>query len=374
MKAINLIRRNIANIPGWVSDRKIIVFESDDWGSIRMPSKRTFNKLNALGLDLESEGYARYNLYDTLANKDDLQCLFEVLDEFKDINGNPCIFTAVSVVANPDFKKIEENDYMNYYYEPFTKTLEAYYPGQNVFEMWQLGISKKVFFPQFHGREHLNISAWMDALRLNHQHTRQAFDFGFWGFVPDKSTRFSVENQAAFAVYGINDISIHREILNEGLALFKQLFGYSAKYFVPPNGPFNNALNETLWANGIRLRSTAKIQNESVGNHKIRKNICWLGKKDSSGIRYITRNCFFEPSQPGMDWIDSCLNDIKIAFRWRKPAIISSHRVNYIGVHDKKNRGNSLLLLRDLLALIKKEWPDCEFYSTDHLEQLMERN
>lgn len=174
MKAINLIRRNIANIPGWVSDRKIIVFESDDWGSIRMPSKRTFNKLNALGLDLESEGYARYNLYDTLANKDDLQCLFEVLDEFKDINGNPCIFTAVSVVANPDFKKIEENDYMNYYYEPFTKTLEAYYPGQNVFEMWQLGISKKVFFPQFHGREHLNISAWMDALRLNHQHTRQA--------------------------------------------------------------------------------------------------------------------------------------------------------------------------------------------------------
>jgi len=75
-----------------------------------------------------------------------------------------------------------------------------------------------------------------------------------------------------------------------------------------------------------------------------------------------------------MDWIDSCLNDIKIAFRWRKPAIISSHRVNYIGVHDKKNRDNSLLLLRDLLALIKKEWPDCEFYSTDHLEQLMERN
>ena len=249
MKAINLIRRNIANIPGWVSDRKIIVFESDDWGSIRMPSKRTFNKLNALGLDLESEGYARYNLYDTLANKDDLQCLFEVLDEFKDINGNPCIFTAVSVVANPDFKKIEENDYMNYYYEPFTKTLEAYYPGQNVFEMWQLGISKKVFFPQFHGREHLNISAWMDALRLNHQHTRQAFDFGFWGFVPDKSTRFSVENQAAFAVYGINDISIHREILNEGLLCLNNRLIFR-QHFVPPTSLIRPM---KPWANGIRL-------------------------------------------------------------------------------------------------------------------------
>jgi len=31
--------RNVANIPGWRTDRKIVVIESDDWGAIRMPSK-----------------------------------------------------------------------------------------------------------------------------------------------------------------------------------------------------------------------------------------------------------------------------------------------------------------------------------------------
>lgn len=31
------IRKNWANLPGWHTRRKIVVIESDDWGSIRMP-------------------------------------------------------------------------------------------------------------------------------------------------------------------------------------------------------------------------------------------------------------------------------------------------------------------------------------------------
>ena len=33
----SLITSKIINIPGWTTNRKIIVIESDDWGSIRMP-------------------------------------------------------------------------------------------------------------------------------------------------------------------------------------------------------------------------------------------------------------------------------------------------------------------------------------------------
>lgn len=39
------ITRYILNIPGWRSDRKIVVIESGAWGSVRMPSKILYEKL-----------------------------------------------------------------------------------------------------------------------------------------------------------------------------------------------------------------------------------------------------------------------------------------------------------------------------------------
>ena len=307
--------RFLSNIPGWRTDRKIIIIESDDWGSIRMPSKEAFTRLKNQGVDLESFDYARYNLNDTLANRNDLGLLFEVLNSIKDKAGNPCVFTAMTVVANPDFRKIKENGFQQYFYEPFTETLKKYYPNENVFDLWKEGIEKNLFIPQFHGREHLNVTAWLNALRVGHRNTSSAFNEGMWGFVPDIGNELNVENQAAFQLTDISDLIEHKKIIIEGLHLFETLFGYRAKYFVPPNGQINNSLNRVLADNGIQFRSAAKVQNESIGLGKSRKVIHWLGQKDASGIRYIIRNCFFEPSQPGKDWVDSCLFDINMAFR-----------------------------------------------------------
>ena len=39
------LRKGISNIMGWCTNRKIIVIESDDWGSIRMSSKQAYNSL-----------------------------------------------------------------------------------------------------------------------------------------------------------------------------------------------------------------------------------------------------------------------------------------------------------------------------------------
>lgn len=43
LKFQELIRKNIINIPGWNTKRKIVVFESNDWGSIRMSSIDVYN-------------------------------------------------------------------------------------------------------------------------------------------------------------------------------------------------------------------------------------------------------------------------------------------------------------------------------------------
>ena len=65
------------------------------------------------------------------------------------------------------------------------------------------------------------------------------------------------------------------------------------------------------------------------------------------------------------------INRIKIAFRWKKPAVISSHRINFMGALDEINRRDNLILLDNLLKRIVKLWPDVEFMTSDELGDLI---
>jgi hypothetical protein len=85
----------------------------------------------------------------------------------------------------------------------------------------------------------------------------------------------------------------------------------------------------------------------------------------------MSRNCFFEPSLEGVDWVTSCLKDIERAFRWKKPAVISSHRVNFIGGLNPKNRETSLIEFKKLLNAIVVNWPEVEFKSSAELGDLI---
>lgn len=153
--------------------KHIIVFESDDWGSIRMPSIKTLNHLQNQGI-----GICRpqdYDKFDTLASNRDLEYLMEILSSVKDSKGNLAKITLNTCVANPDFEKIRESNFTTYYYEPFTETLKRYPHHDRSFQLWQEGIKNKVFMPQFHGREHLNFQKWMKFLQNDHD-TRFCFE------------------------------------------------------------------------------------------------------------------------------------------------------------------------------------------------------
>ena len=65
---------------------------------------------------------------------------------------------------------------------------------------------------------------------------------------------------------------------------------------------------------------------------------------------------------------------VEAAFRMHKPANISSHRVNFCGHIDPKNRELGLSALRELLHRIVKRWPDVEFISADELGKLITNN
>ena len=362
--------KKISTIPDWKTRRRIVVIESDDWGSLRMPSMDAFKKLEEAGLDLHWDDAGRFNLNDNLATSEDLERLFEVLSSVKDSRGNPAVFTPVSIVANPDFQKIRESGYKEYFLEPFTETLKRFPGCEKAFERWKEGIEKGLFIPQMHGREHLNVIDWMQALQEGEDQTRTAFEQGVWGFKP--SFRANLSFQAAFSRAEPQDLDFYRQVIAEGLQLFEELFSYKAVFFVPPNGVLNNSLNRTLAGHGIKYRSGSRVQMEPAANNKLRRKLHYLGQKDRHGIRYIIRNCFFEPNQAGTNWKARCLYEMDAAFREKKPAIIGSHRVNFIGALSQKNREDGLLQLSELLKETVKRWPDVEFMTSAQLGALMD--
>ena len=96
----------------------------------------------------------------------------------------------------------------------------------------------------------------------------------------------------------------------------------------------------------------------------------YLGKKSSSGIGYLIRNVVFEPSSNlNKDWVDSALKQIEVSFTNNRPVIIDTHRVNYIGYLNHKNRDRGLQLLNDLLSSILKRWPDVKFLNSEELAE-----
>lgn len=360
------IARHLINLPGWRTNRKIVVIESDDWGSIRMPSREVYEKLLKAGVRVDR---CPYNKYDALASEDDLSALFEVLTKFQDKNGKHPAITANSLVANPDFGKIKNSGFSEYHFEPFTQTLKRYPKHSGSFGLWQDGIEKKLFYPQFHGREHLNVKRWMNQLQSGSAETMLAFENQLFGISTNITTEKRKSYMAALDWDDESDLAYHKELLSEGLDLFKDLFKYRSESYIATNYTWHPDVEPGLAEKGVRFIQGAGTQSKSGlnGNTLVRHR---LGQKNSFGQTYIIRNCSFEPSlNEKKNWVSSCQKEIEIAFFWKKPAVISSHRLNYIGFIDENNRKRNLEHLTILLKAIIREWPEVEFMTTVQLGQ-----
>jgi hypothetical protein len=103
-KLKRVVSKNLTNIPGYRTNRKIIVIESDDWGSIRMRDQKTFENLLNAGIRVDK---SRYDSLDSLETKQDLEFLLEVLGKYKNTKGESPKFTTNMVMGNPNFDKIQ---------------------------------------------------------------------------------------------------------------------------------------------------------------------------------------------------------------------------------------------------------------------------
>lgn len=358
------IRKNLSNIIGWSTSRKIVVIESDDWGSIRTRSKEDYDSMLSKGLVVD---HSHFPMFDCLESNSDLQHLFELLLKHKDSTGRPPVFTPMCIMANPDFDRISQAGFQEYYYEPFTETCKKYPNHDKVHDLWLQGIKERLFVPALHGREHISVSRWIKALQSGSEGLRIAFDHQSLGV--SKYNGIDIpEYLGAFHPDISADIPKIEQIIEDAAFLFKSICGYEPTHFIAPNREGPKQLDAKLAKLGVKYLTMSKLRRYPLGEDKYKREFNWVGKTNKHGQLMIMRNCHFEPTATYVDLTaDSCLKEIENAFFWHKPAVISTHRVNYIGHINEENAKSGLKKLDYLLSTIIKKWPNVEFMTSTEL-------
>ena len=363
------LSKNYVNARGWKTKQRYLIIESDDWGTIRMPNLNTFELLNKNGIPVDA---LHIDKLDSLESKEDLDALFETLSAFEDSTGNPAVLTAYHVMANPNFEAIEKNGRTNYVYETIIETYKRNAHTLESFSAIQKGIKMGVYIPQFHGREHIHVKRWMEAINSDSSKEQLAFD-----------------NQAIISTLGKNDVHPYKKdyfkgfdyetdqeakdieaIHEDGLRLFKDIFKMDSVSFIAQGSVWGDHLLPIFKEGGVHLISGQQLHPDGRGTYNtINKH--WGSKNEFDQIHW-RRNCLFEPARnQSFDWVGKCLAEIEIAFRWGKPAVISSHRENFIGSVFEENRTQSLQKLDALLKKVLQKWPDVQFISSAQLADTM---
>ncbi len=359
----------VINRKGKRIPQKWVLIESDDWGSIRTASKESQNKLIQKGYpELESP----FNKYDALESNSDLEALLEVLHSVKGSDGKPANITFNTVMTNPDFDAMRACNFQEYQYEHFYDTLAKYPQHDKVIKLYQQGINSNCITPQFHGREHVHFKNWTRALQKGEKGVLDAFE----------ERMFTVHNRDLVTckdfyldAWGMHNTEDERAIgaaIKEGLHIFEETFGFKSKSAIAACFSMSKHAEKVLLEAGVKHIQGAYIQDriteEGLGIEKVKH---FMGKKNENGQFFTIRNANFEPTlNPNIDWVNTVLEDVYWAFFWGKPAIINSHRLNYIGSLEEKNRTQTLVLLKEILKRIVQKWPEVCFVSSARLSEL----
>lgn len=359
----------LKNIPGKKTNRKIVCIFIDDFGSIRTKDKNAYLNLKKAGLNMDSN---RYSKFDTLASTEDLQMLFDVLTSVKDCNGKYACLTPFVNIANPDFDKIRNSNFETYYREPFTETLKKYGASHECsFKLWQQGIASNIFLPAYHGTEHINVKRFMEQLQIKQESTMLGFN-NESVCLPrlDNEPKFN-KDSTTFYIDKKEENDMLKQDIRIGLKMFEDILGYRSKQFTPGAGCYSPLLDSTLKEEGIEYINVNRYYPYPLGENQYMKKFLFNGKSNYLGQKYLVRNCVFEPyfdnCNRNTSVITKCLKNIEAAFLMHVPAIISTHRVNFVGSLDSLHRDDSLLQLKKLLHEIVKRWVDVEFMTGDEM-------
>lgn len=372
MKLAAKVLHELKHLPGWHSSQRYIAFAVDDYGSIRTANARAAEylrgKLPGFGGQMDE--------FDAVETREDLERLFEVLSQHADCEGTKAIFTAYCLSANPNFEVMRR--YQRYECESIEETysrLQAEDPTEyeGTWAAFQQGMHENLIRPQCHGREHFCVPLIESKLRKQASDLLANLEVDSMAGLSPIPEMPGVGFTHAFGFQDSSCFDLQRQIIADGLSRFKQFFGFPSTTFTPPASKLHPGLDGFIGSLGVRSidKPLLSRQYASKSNRLPRLNFLKSPRNGKGGK--IVRTLSFEPcSGVKSDPVGQALREIEVAFRWRKPAIISSHRVNYGGHIAPANRESGLSQLDELLGRISRIWPDIRFVSVDELVNIME--
>ena len=365
-----MIGNHLKNLSGWTTKRKYVAFAVDDYGNVRIASGEARQYLRAHGVALSG----RFDRYDALDSVEDFEQLFAVLGSVRDGRGRHPVFTTFAMPCNVDLQRsLEANtlvsEDLDVTYRRVADEEPAAYAG--AFAAMHDGITRGFLRPQFHGREHVNAELFDLQLRAAHPHVRANAEVRSMAGIPSHPRLPGVRFTEAYALWERTAVQAHRRILADGMMRFERVYGYRPTVFTPPAMYLHPDLWDDLVSLGIRAIDQPRVHSVHLGEGSYRRMRHVSGRRLRDGLVSVVRNCLFEPNSRPIDWVAHTMAQIQAAFLWRKPAIISSHRVNFCGQIAPENRRDGLQMLHALLRRIVETWPDIEFVSVDELVSKM---
>lgn len=366
------IRKTLSQIyhsrKDWRTKEKIIVIESDDWGSRRMPSKEAFLEACKRSPKIQNCAFAKY---DGLETSDDFVAIHELLKGLSEKYGKAPKITANYIMANPDFNRIKKSGFKEYQREFLRDTLvtdkqlDSYKSSLNAL------IRAGYITPQLHGMEHVQVPYWMKELQNADSDARKFFDLEVYGI----ST--TVSNQSRFSYFPAFDYGNESEwkdfmvkALTNSSDEFAHFFGFKPKSFIAPNYTWSHQVEEVLHSLGIEFIQSSRNQIlPRLYNSKPIKR--FLGESNKLGQIYLVRNLYLELSEKEsskkFELAQNALKRIELLFRLNIPVIISMHRLNFTGSIEPYNRDENLGIFHDLFSEILQKWPEVKFISSPEL-------
>lgn len=355
-----------SQLRSWKTSRKIVVIESDDWGSERIPNNDVRKSLMSRVVNMDSNPHAKY---DTLERLEDLEVLESILQSLYVRYQKKVKITANFITANPDFDAIKARDFTQYFYEPFTDTYQKRDRHTKVIDYIHTLVQNKFMQPQLHGREHINASFWLEELRNDNKAFLIAFDNQCYA-IDAPSNKKSKNLMAALDYENKEQLALVKSSIIEGHSIFKNTFGITSDTFIAPRYVWSEKINETLVQENIIALQSALYQQSASEDNK--RYVHFTGQKNKNHpLTYLVRNVFFEPAYGNTDWVNAAFRKVELAFRFGTPAIISMHRINFVGGLDLNQRDKNLEQFKLLLEKIIQKHPNVEFLSSDELAKLI---
>ncbi len=327
---------------------KAVVLESDDWGLCAWsPDEQGYRVLADAPLFRSPLG-RRYG-GSTLESATDVRRLADLLQEFRGGDGFPPVWQANTVMASPDFARLQgpafECDALPVLDHPQAPSRWSR-PG-----LWGEVVSAReagVWWPELHGLHHLPETAWLRALRAGANDALRAFE---------QQSPVCEAVQASGEYDPSEPLNVRIRNLEGAVRRFQTLFGRAPESFCPPDYRWDRAVEAEARRLGI---STIQGRSERLGALPRLRH--YLGRFRFPHLEgasfYLPPRIAFEPGAEGDDarrlGVDAAHRGVRAAWSRRQPAIVSTHRVNYVQIRPERGAAG-LQRLRELLGRLAAE-------------------